>query len=187
MVDFIVIGIGLVTLLLVINDQWPKWYPFRLLGSDSGQYPLPEDPHRVRDIHISRGQSQFVIRLAPRVGGFCTDVSAMFQRPATPRERVRPHDKQNTAIHFVSPDLIDIITIRIILPTTPEPRCVREKTVGARDVFRLDPKVELTPNEPVTCVVTARINKPWKGEFSLRLKVSGVTRGRVVVNVEATP
>src|SRR5262245_1124714 len=83
------------TIILVIAFFWyeqrHRWSPFKLLGCSLGNHPLPQDPVRPEKINLcaSEGETVFVVRFEPRIGGKCKDVSVMFQRPATLMERMR--------------------------------------------------------------------------------------------------
>jgi hypothetical protein len=188
--DEIVILIGVVTLFCVVLffvvEQWPHWKPFQLLGCQVGKHPLPEDPQRVEPLSLNKDNNEFVLKIRPRVGGPCGEMSLMFLRPPTLRERFRQRTKLKPTVHWVSPDIVDVESLRVEIPTQGT-TCTRSKTTGEKDLFLLNPKLELTPDEPILCIVNARIHQQWKGEFSIRPKITGVTRGRIAVRVEAAP
>ena len=190
--DKIQIWIAVVTVLIVLllfgYEQWAHWRPFRLLGSRTGHYSLAEDPRDIERIELEQGAGrEFFLKIAPRVGGPCSDISATFLRRSSIRDRLKLRHSLAPGAHYVSPDVIDVEAIRIVTPSD-DVLATKAKTTGNKDVYRLNPAIMLTPDEPLTCIVTARVGKiGWSGEFSARLKVAGVARGRVTVGVTTGP
>jgi hypothetical protein len=103
--------------------------PFQLIGASEGKYPLPEDPHRSKTISLSMEKPEFVVRAVPRVGGTFEEISAFFQRTPTIFERARPRFRLSPAIHYVSPDVVGVISLRII-GATKAITARREQTHG---------------------------------------------------------
>ena len=190
--DVIQIIIGIGTLLLVVwffeIEQRPNRRPLKLLGSDLGSYPPPEDPRKVRKIHLTGASQTFLLDVVPRVGGNCTEFSRHFQLKARWRDRIKDRNKVSPTAHYVPSEVIAIERIRIITKTNGEPGFHLVPSAGSKEVYIFDKPFMFTPGEPFHCEVTARLGKGiWNGEFSIRFTLPGVTRARVAVTVEARP